>query len=189
MKHQFAIPIIVLLLSMALAVDAADTNPEDAATPLGYTLGSATFKEIKNDLEKKTEVRDAGTNRYSQGPMLEANGDRMGIRDLETSLFIFEQDRRLAAVVLTFRKVDMGRNFDRIYGHLASKYALVSKRVPFVGDKAAHFETGSAIIDLEAPHLGFAITVTYKTRELDKRYRSQLDQNRKQEQRDSRKQF
>lgn len=159
---------LILLPSMALANDQSPTT----VSPLGYTIGSATLASVEKSLRRKTDVKPNGTNRYSAGPMLLAEGAGLGVEGLQSALFIFDSKETLVAIQLTLNKGALGEEFDRTYERLAAKYKLVRKTVPFVGDKVARFEKGDAVIELSAPHLSFAMTVTYMTRGFEQAFKA-----------------
>jgi len=160
---------VVFMLILLPAVALAEGQTATSLSPLGYTLGSAQRADVENSLRRKADVRPKGTNRYSSGPMLLAEGAELGVEGLLSALFIFDSHETLVAVQLTLNK-GFGEEFDRTYARLAAKYPLVKKTVPFVGNKYARFEKGTDIIELNAPHLNFAMTVTYMTRGFEQNY-------------------
>ena len=127
---------LILLPSIVLAEGQAVT----AVSPLGYTLGSAHLFDVEKSLRRKSDVKPNGTNRYSSGPMLVAEGTGLGIEGLQSALFIFDSTETLVAVQMTLNKGGFAEEFDRTYARLAAKYPLVKKTVPFVGNKYARFE-------------------------------------------------
>jgi hypothetical protein len=155
---------------LPVAAIAAD-QPTASVSPLGYTLGSANLTTVEKNLRSKTTVKQNGTNRYSGGPMLLAEGAGLGVEGLQEALFIFDNKETLVTVQLTLNKGALGEAFDRTSERLVAKYKLVRKAVPFVGDKYARFEKGDAVIELSAPHLSFAMTVTYMTRSFEQNFK------------------
>jgi hypothetical protein len=160
--------LLILLPSVALAKDQSPTS----VSPLGYTLGSANRADVEKSLHRNTTVKPNGTNRYSGGPMLLADGAGLGVDGLQSALFIFDSKETLVTVQLTLNKGALGEAFDRTYERLAAKYKLARKAVPFVGDKYARFEKGDAVIELSAPHLSFGMTVTYMTRGFEQAFKA-----------------
>lgn len=163
----------VLLASLAL-------SPARAAevAPLGFAIGSATKKQVESGMKGRASLRPEGTNQYSRGPMLSAPGRGLGIDNLSQVTFIFDDKDVLAAVLMSFRKDPLGESFNRLYEHLAAKYPVVSKNVPFVGDKYVRFKKGDVLIDLEAPHLSFTMTATYMTTAFERAYRTETERRR-----------
>jgi hypothetical protein len=104
--------------------------------------------------------------------MLLADGAGLGVEGLQSALFIFDNKETLVTVQMTLNKGALGEVFDRTYERLAAKYKLARKAVPFVGDKYARFEKGDAVIELSAPHLSFAMTVTYMTRGFEQAFKA-----------------
>jgi len=173
MKTLAILFVLISTTSTALAGNAP-------ARPLGYTLGKSTYDEVKRDLSAKTTVRDNGINKYTHGPMLAADGD-LDLENLKEADLIFGQDKRLAAVLLTFNKLPLDANFDPLFQLLASKYTLVEKHIPFVGNKTAKFRQGDVLIDLESVHLSFTIQVVYRTTAFDQLYKKQNQLEQKQQ--------
>lgn len=169
--NPFSVVRIMFVLILPAVATAAD-HPSTSVSPLGYTLGSASRAAVEKSLRGKTAVKPNGTNRYSAGPMLLAEGNGLGVQGLREALFIFDNTETLVALQLSLDKGGLAEAFDRTYERLATKYSLKMKRVPFVGSKLARFENGDAVIELDAPHLGFAMTVTYMTRGFENDYKA-----------------
>ena len=66
---------------------------------------------------------------------------------------------------------------------LIGKQTLVGKQIPFVGSKYARFKSGDVIIELEAPHMSFTMTVTYMTAAFERVYQASRRGKKKREQR------
>lgn len=130
-----------------------------AVAPLGFAIGKATLKEVKAGVPGGARLKNNGTNLYSRGVMLQAQGKAFDIEGLQDVLFIFDEREMLIALVMKMNK----NGFDRIYQNLAGKYQLVRKDIPFVGNKFARFQQGKVEIELEAPHLDFTMLVSYAT--------------------------
>lgn len=168
---------VVFMLILLPAVALAEGQTTTAVSPLGYTLGSAQRADVENSLRRKADVKPNGTNRYSSGPMLLAEGAGLGVDGLQEALFVFDSNETLVCVQLTLNKGGFAEEFDRTYARLAAKYPLVKKTVPFVGNKYARFEKGTNIIELDAPHMSFAMTVTYMTRGFEQNFKKVSRQN------------
>jgi len=166
--------IVWLLFLLPVAAAAAEPVTTSAVSPLGYTLGSASRASVEKSLRSKTTVLRRGTNRYSDGPMLRAEGSGLGVDGLQSALFIFDNKETLVVVQMTLNK---GVGFDRTYERLIAKYPLARKTVPFVGNKYARFEKDGSVIELEAPHLDFVMTVTYMTRGFEQAFKTRSRQD------------
>lgn len=157
--------------------------------PLGFAIGQATMRDVQSELKKKTTVERAGESRFSHGPVLVADGHGLGLDNLRVITMAFNQDNRLVAMVMVFDKVGLGENFDPLYRQLASKYPVIQKRLPFVGNKFVQFQQDDVLIELEAPHLGWDINLTYKTREFDDAAKRQRKREQQQKSDSERKQL
>lgn len=163
------------VVSMAFAlllpvVTQAAGSPTKVA-PLGFALGEASRSVVTSTLRGQVELEPQGTNRYSAGPMLLAEGAGLGITGLEKVLFIFDRTDTLVAVEMTLDK-EFDRGFDKAYGRLAAKYPVVKQTVPFVGNKYARFESAGNVIELDAPHLSFTMAVVYMTRDFEQAFKT-----------------
>lgn len=186
-RNTLTIALCLFALLVPATPEAAQAEPGSPA-PLGFVIGQATYDEVESALKQKTRVKPIGTNPYSRGPMLRADGD-LGLDNLQRAVFIFNPDKRLVAVVLTFTKQAMDANFGTLYAHLASKYTLVTKRVPFVGNKTARFSQGDVLIDIESLHMDFVISIMYRTKAFERVFRDHLQQKQQRQSEDTRKQF
>lgn len=162
----FAVGFSHLVLSFVLMASMPAMAQTNAATvaPLGFAVGKATLKEVKAGVPGGAKLSNEGTNRYSKGPMFKAQGRAFDIEGLQDVWFVFDEREALVAVQMTMAK----SGFERVYQNLAGKYRLVSKDTPFVGNKSACFQQGDIVIELEAPHMSFEMTVTYKTTGFEK---------------------
>lgn len=167
----------------------AASAAEEAVAPLGFAIGKATRKEVENGLRGKTNIKNLGINRYSGGAMLTAPGRGLGVEGLRDALFLFDEKDTLTGVILELDKGGFNSQFDRIYEYLASKYPLVEKRLPAVGNRYARFRQGRVVIELEARHMSFTMDLTYLTEELEKRYRSMKSKESEQKRSQERGQF
>ncbi len=141
------------------------------AAPLGLELGVATYAQVKQQIGSKTSLSDGGINAYSDGKMLKSDGDGLGIDGLSDITFIFDQSDRLAGVLMTLPKQNgmsdlNNTRFRQTMNALGKKYRLVKKDVPFVGDSYAEFREGDSLVELDAPHMSFTMSLTYETRAL-----------------------
>lgn len=170
----FAVGFIHLALSFVLMASMPAMAQTSTATvaPLGFAVGNATLKEVKAGMPGHAGFSHVGTNNDSGGSVFKAQGRAFDIENLKEAWFIFDKREVLVAVALTMGKND----FNRVYQNLAGKYRLVRKDVPFVGDKYARFQQGDVVIESEAPHMDFTMTVTYMTAGFEK----QVDLGRRQ---------
>lgn len=168
MRNKLACLLAMLCMAfsnLALAINAA---------PLGMELNVATYAQVKQQLGGKTSLSDAGTNKYSGGKMLQGNGDGLGIEGLSEITFIFDASEKLAGVLMTLPK----DSFKPTLKALSAKYKLVESVVPFVGNASAKLQQGESVIELDAPHMSFEMTVTYMTRGLKQAFTQQASNER-----------
>lgn len=170
----FAVGFIHLVLSFVLMASMPAMAQTNAATvaPLGFAVGKATLKEVNKGVPGSAKLSNEGTNRYSKGPMFKAQGRAFDIEGLQDVWFVFDEREALVAVQMTMAK----NGFERVYQNLASKYRLVHKDIPFVGDKYARFQQGDIVIGLEASHMSFEMTVLYKTTAFEKQVEAGIRQ-------------
>jgi hypothetical protein len=162
----------VIIALLALIPAAAFAQVE----VLGFEIGVATPADVKKQLAKQTRVMDAGTNRFSSGPMLRTDGAGYDIESLTNVLYIFDGDQKLAAVIMTLGK----HRFNDIFGIVSSKYKVRAQQRPFVGDQYARLAAPNTVIELDAPHLGFSLEVRYIRQDLFERFNSQARQETQQ---------
>lgn len=136
---------------------------------LGFEIGASSFEQIKSALAKQTKVVDAGTNKFSNGPMLKTGGGSYEIEGLNEVLYIFDDQRKLAGIIMGMDK----ERFDSVFQALSGKYKVSFKQRPFVGDQFARFKTQDAVIELDAPHLSFEMDVRYIRNDLMQKYNAQ----------------
>lgn len=132
------------------------------AAPLGMELGVATLAQVKQSLGGRTPLEDGGINKFSGGSMLKGNGAGLEVEGLKEIVFIFDKSEKLAGVLMTMPKHDFKRTLDM----LAGKYKVIQKNVPFVGNSFAKLRQGDSIIELEAPHLSFDMSLRYLSNQL-----------------------
>lgn len=153
-----------LLLGMLLVAPMmAWANP----APFGLELGTATVKAVQS----KYQLTSAGTNAYSKGPMYDMDTSQLHFEGLQAIKLVFGSEGKLQAVLATFGKY----KFDELLKMLGGKYKLVSKQIPFVGNKSARFVDGDTDIILSAPHMSFKLTLNYVQDSLLKKFNKQSD--------------
>lgn len=183
--HLTVIRLCWLSLSLLVLPSLALADTQTPPSPLGFAVGQANFDEVHTQLSRKAKVRNPGRNHYTRGKMFDVNGAPFGIRNLKTVRFIFNKDETLVATLMTLRQ----SGFNSTYNHLASKYTLVSKDIPFVGNKSARFREGDVVIVLDAPHMGFDMQLIYMGESFEKLYREKSQEDSKQEQSKERSNF
>ena len=151
---------------------------------LGFTIGKTEYNQVK---KQSSGLNDIGVNKYSQGKMLKGLDKRWNIQGLQQATFIFDKKDKLTAIIMNMNK----NQFDRVFGFLQTKYALVNKRVPFVGNKSALFRSNhdNVSIELTAPHMSFNMDVVYSTDRFDKAYARIKNREQQQKQQHEKSQF
>lgn len=163
------------------------------AAPLGLELGVATYAQVKQQIGVKTSLTDSGINAYTNGKMLESDGEGLDIDGLSDITFIFDPSDKLAGVLMTLPKQDgmsdlNNTRFRKTLATLSRKYKLVKKVVPFVGDSYAEFRQGDSLIELEAPHMSFTMNLIYETRALQQSFtKKSIEEHRQHDENQSRK--
>jgi len=130
---------------------------------LGFTIGKSDYAQVKN---QSPMLIEAGINKYSNGPMLKGLDPAWNIKGLNKTTFIFDKKQTLTAIMMSMNK----HQFDRVFGFLSSKYKLVNKQIPFVGNKSAIFRKENVTIEINAPHMSFTMDVVYATDSFNKAY-------------------
>ena len=154
----------ILSLLFASAIIAL-ANP----APFGFELEKATYSE----LTAKYPVKQQGFNELSQGKAITVAKSHFELDGLqEDVVFTFDSNDKLIAVVMTLNK----NKFDDILSSL-SKYKLVRKDIPFVGNKYAKFKDGNCVIELNAPHMSFSMTLFYVTNDGYKKSENSIQQD------------
>ena len=145
------------------------TIAQAGVTVLGFEMGVTTSEQVRAALSTKTKVEDLGLNRFSGGPALRTDGAAYEVETLSKVIYIFDDRKRLAGVLMTMNKT----RYVAVHQFLVAKYKLVSETRPFVGNQTSHFKASDTTIDMDAPHLGFELEVRYLNDELLKRYNAQ----------------
>jgi hypothetical protein len=165
---KFICTVLLILLSFS-----SNSFAQNAA-PFGLELGVATYAQVKQQVGDKTDLADAGTNKFSGGKMLGGNGDGLGMAVLSEVTFIFDRADKLAGVMMTLPK----DSFKPTLKALSAKYKLVNSVVPFVGNASAKLKQGDSIIKLDAPHLSFEMQVLYLTDSLNQAFQQKSSSER-----------
>lgn len=141
-------------------------------SPFGLEIGKATIQDVK----AKYSAHSTGINKYSNGEMYSLNVSNMNFDGLQKVTVIFSKDGKLLAVLSTLAK----SKFDYLLNSLSKKYRLVSKNIPFVGNKSAKLIDGNTDITLDAKHMGFKMEMNYINKDLWKSYESQSNRENQQ---------
>lgn len=147
---------LLMFLPLAAVADPA---------PFGLEIGKTTVKEMTS----KYGVTPNGVNKYSNGPMFKINVAELNFSGLKEATAIFSTDGVLLAILTTLPK----SKFDYLLDALDDKYKLVSKKIPFVGNKKAKLIDGNTEITLSAPHMSFDMEMNYISKELWRTYKQQ----------------
>jgi hypothetical protein len=99
--------------------------------------------------------------------MFYLNPNDLNFEGLKEAMLIFSTEDKLLAVLLKLPK----NKFNSIYESLNSKYKLLKKEIPFVGDKEAKFLDGNTEVTLNAPHMSFDMDLHYINKDLWKVYK------------------
>ena len=157
--------ILLFLTTIACGIAHAGTQM------LGFDLGVSTLEQVKSALVKQTRISDAGLNKFSGGPMLKTDGSSYEIEGVTEVVYVFDDQKKLAAVLMD---MDMDKNrFDAVFKALSAKYKVSAQQRPFVGNQFARFKTPDAVIELNAPHLSFQMSVNYVRTELMAKFNTQ----------------
>jgi hypothetical protein len=148
------------ILPVIVVASAAFARPGAAragnAAPLGQEIGVATLTSVQLTVGKATSLADGGVNKFTGGRMLSGDGKGLGIDGITKITFIFDKGSVLQGVIMTLPK-----NFKPTYEMLRKKYTPISRQIPFVGDTNARFSQGASVIELNAPHMSFEMTLSY----------------------------
>lgn len=140
-------------------------SPPSNAAPFGLELGYATLAGVKSAIGSKTDLREDGTNEYSDGPMLSSDGAGLGIDGLSKVVFIFDRSGVLVGVLMTLPHNGMDHDAQRTVAMLSHKYRVSDDRIDsFMDDGSARLTKGSSVVLVNAPHMSFSMTVNYLTK-------------------------
>jgi hypothetical protein len=128
---------------------------------LGFEIGVTTVDQLKQHLSRNVKVESLGVNKYSGGAMLKTDGDAYDIDGLKSVVYIFDDERKLAGVLM-----DIGKHrFDAVFQFLNEKYKLVSHEAHPTRGRTARFRPAESYmdtyIDLDASQLGSSMEVRY----------------------------
>jgi hypothetical protein len=124
---------------------------------LGFEIGATTIDDVKAKLSNQTTVTDSGINKFSMGPMLKTDGVGYELQGLESVVYIFDEEQKLAAILLSLEK----SHFDTLFSATAEKYTPVQEQRQVKDGLFARFKTENAMIDMDAPRLANDLKVSY----------------------------
>lgn len=160
----------IILLAISIAFT---TNVFANPAPLGIELNKATLNDVKSKYTVISSIPNA-TNGYYNNKLQTQNID---IKTLTHANVISNKDEVVEGLVLTLSN----SQFDEVYNSLASKYQLIEKNIPFVGDKFAEFQDGDCVIQLNAPHMSFTMTLGYATKQFVEQYTNRTNKELQEE--------
>lgn len=158
------------LCSLALLLGAASTWAQSEVSALGWTLQTSTVEQLR---QAYPEADHRGTNRFSDGPMFSVPTSRFDLMGLESTLFIFDDGNRLAAIILTMSK----SRFNAIHDTLKDKYPVRASQIPFVGNSYVRYGAPGATIELDAPHLSFSMDLRYQRDDFVARFKQRVNED------------
>lgn len=123
-------------------------------------IGITINQDTKEDIEKKYVIEN------KDGAVWELKRSEIPIEGIKKAEVIFQGDH-VKGVWLVVEK----HRFNYFFDALKSKYKLIKKDVPFVGNQYARFEKDDVLIWIDAPHMSFNMDVVY----MDKKYKKELD--------------
>ncbi len=142
-------------------------------------------KSTINDLNNKYSSEYIGMNQYSEGKMFKININELKFDGLEEAIAIYSKDEVLKAILLKLPKT----KFDYIFKSLESKYKIINKEIPFVGDKSAKFIDDTTNIAVSAPHMSFSMSLEYINQDFYKSFKKILNQNEEEKKKKERSQL
>ena len=130
---------------------------DEGIGPFGLSIGTSQPDEV---LERFPDAVEVGSNSWTGGAMYRVEGAHLPLQGARRATFVFGQDDRLDAVLITLNK----RRFDAVRRLLDEQYPRVSARIPHVGDAHVEWRVGDVIIELDSPHMSFDMQLEYQTR-------------------------
>lgn len=156
----------ILLLITLIFGSMLYANP----APFGLEINKTTLNEAKG---KYTLIKN-GINKYSDGPIYLIKKDELKLDGLKEVKLIFSKDGKLLiAVIATFNQF----KFKSLHQNLSEKYNLINENIEFVGDQNATYDDDQTLIELRSSHMSFDLSLTYISKEFDKK----IEEMRKQE--------
>ena len=152
--------IVYLFAFLILVVSPLSQASGQNAAPFGMELGVATLAQVRQEIGDSSPLEDEGINKYTEGKMVSTDGRGLGVEGVQSVLFIFDKSEVLAGVIVTMPKDPV-----RIFKMLSNKYKVVSNKIDsFMNFGSARLEKGASVVEINAPHLSFAMEVRYLTK-------------------------
>jgi len=170
-----------IFILLMLFVTSSVVASEEVA-PLGFIIGKTSRQQVK---KSQPYFVDIGVNKFTNGHMLQAPGKHFNVTGLTQVSLIFSKDDVLEAVVMELYK----SQFNAVFGYLEKKYKVVKQQIPFVGNKSAELKQGDIRIFIDAPHLGFSMSVVYTSKSFADWYTSQHNQDKAKKEKQDASQF
>lgn len=124
-----------------------------AVGPYGINVGETT----KIELTKNYPAKAAGMSEWTGGPVYSIDPHNFTTEGLSKVTVILNDSDVVVAVILQLPK----SKFEAHNKHAADTYELISKDIPFVGDRLAKYKSGETQIWLDAPHMSFDMKVMF----------------------------
>ena len=167
--------------------------PNDGVGPFGLIVGWSILADLQEQIGERVSLNRVGeentVNKWTRGPMYEAENPDLGIAGLQKAFFTFDPRERLVYVELTLPKGRFGDRYNEVKSMLSERYPLVSDQAPHVGDQLATFRKGDVTIEASAPHLGSKMTVRYKHKDFVEAMERGREAEREEERKRERSQF
>lgn len=136
---------------------------------LGFEIGVSTVDQVRSALTKQTKIKGEDVNKWTGGAQFHTDGSAFEIRGLQNVQYIFDDQKKLTAIIMT-----MGKDgFDSVFKAVSAKYKVVNQQRPFVGNQYAKLKSQDSIIEIDAPHMGFDMEVRYIRDDLMKKFNEQ----------------
>ncbi|HFE4537099.1 TPA: hypothetical protein ACF24J_003420 [Escherichia coli] len=151
---KISVGIFVMLQPLAYA----------GTTAFGMTLGETTLEVFKKEYPSAV---DEGVSEWSGGSIFSVPAQDLDFDGVKRSYVIFTKDEKVTAIIIDLNN----RLFDRIHGMLSKKYKVSKKIIPFVGNKFVRYKNEEDIIELDAPHMSFDMTLSYAEKNFMEQYK------------------
>ena len=139
---------------------------------IGLEIGKSTIEDVKS----KYKIEYSDTNTFDWGSSHIIDSSAINIEGLnKVYVFLKKDDGKVGSVVMLFDK--SRSRFDELADSLQKKYKVTSSKRPRVGDAHVHLQDGNTLIELEAPHMSFMMTLAY----VDKNVREAAERKSNQE--------
>jgi len=125
-------------------------------------------------------LKDTGMNQYSGGLMFVSNGQGLGIEGLSSAQFIFDSNNILVGVILSLPKDAKG-----MLESLSGKYQVVDNKIDnFMNYGYALLGKGDSLVEIDSPHMSFAMEIRYLTKKLLADFKQQSSNQETQKKKD-----